>query len=229
MKMLLTLLALLVAGTAHAASIVVRPTMLILPAGESTAAITVTNNGSQPVNAQVRVFGWDQAQNEDQLQPTQALAASPPMTAILPGQSQTVRLVRVDKTPATREESYRLLVDEITDRASTQHTGVAIQLRYSVPVFVVPDTRATATLAVKAELDGGQVLIDARNSGQSHARISNVALQYADGTSQVIGEGLVGYVLPGKDRQWRLPLPAHKAPPRQVKAEVNEQALLVDL
>ena len=96
-------IALLASGTATAASLMVRPTTVVLEGSAAAATLTVSNNGEAPITAQIRVFGWDQNANEDSLAPTTALVASPPMTTIPPGQSQTVRLVRVDRGKPTRE------------------------------------------------------------------------------------------------------------------------------
>ncbi|HZF28385.1 MAG TPA: fimbria/pilus periplasmic chaperone [Gammaproteobacteria bacterium] len=228
----LAVLALVANGAAPAASLLVKPTTVMLSRGASAAAITVTNSGDTPVTAQVRVFAWDQSSNEDQLNQTTALAASPPMMTIAAGQSQVIRLVRVATALAQREETYRVLVDEIAERAAATTPGVAIQLRYSVPVFVMPRPRDTANLSLKAEMASDELLIDAANRGQAHAQVSNVSLAYADGSSIVVGAGLIGYVLPDKSRQWRLRLPArapNQGQPQSVRAVVNGQELVVAL
>jgi fimbrial chaperone protein len=226
---------LLVSGTSTAASLFVRPTMVVIERGESAASVTVTNSGDTPITAQVRVFAWDQSGNADQLTSTEALVASPPMTTIPAGQSQTVRLVRTAAAPAAREESYRLLVDEIPDRAASAPAGngsVVIQLRYSVPVFVMSRGNQSAQLAVNATWAADALQIDAMNRGQAHAQISNVSLRYDDGSSVVVGDGLVGYVLPEKNRQWRLDVPgdsAARGKPQSVRALVNGQEMVVKL
>ncbi|MBB6096290.1 fimbrial chaperone protein [Povalibacter uvarum] len=219
--------------SASAASLFVRPTTVILAQGNSAAIVTLTNSGTAPVTAQLRTFAWDQSGNEDQLTATTAIVASPPMMTIAAGQSQTVRLVRVAKSRASREESYRLLVDEIPDRAAGDAgSNVQIQLRYSVPVFVIPNPKSLAKLSVTAEVSDTVLVFDAVNSGKSHAQISNVVLGYADGSSHVVGQGLVGYVLPDKNRQWKLALPedlAARGKPQQVRATVNGKEMAVTL
>ena len=45
---------------AHAASLLVRPTTVILSRGESSGTLTVTNNGQEPVTAQLRLYTWTQ-------------------------------------------------------------------------------------------------------------------------------------------------------------------------
>jgi fimbrial chaperone protein len=225
-------LALLASGTATAASLMVRPTTVVLEGSAAAATFTVSNSGDAPITAQIRVFGWDQNANEDSLTPTQALVASPPMTTIPPGQSQTVRLVRIDRALPTREEHYRLLVDEIVDAAADASSGVAIQLRYSVPVFVMPNARDVANMTMTANVLTDALQLEAQNMGGSHAQISNISLAYSDGSSVVVEAGLVGYVLPSKSRQWRFEVPATtlaKGNPQSVRAVVNGEELLISL
>jgi len=228
------LLCLLVAsGAANAASLFVRPTTVMLARGQSAATVTVTNSSSAPVTAQLRLYSWNQADNQDSLTSTEAMVASPPMLQIPPGSSQTIRLVRVAAAPAVTEESYRLIVDEVPEPgAGTEGTGVVVQLRYSVPVFVLPRSSPTALTTFKATVDGGSLLLDVANRGKAHAQISNVRLTYPNGSSEVVGAGLVGYVLPDKQRQWKLGLPApdgNRGAPTQVRAQVNGKDLRVAL
>jgi len=225
-------LALLISSAAGAASLFVKPTTVILARGDAAASVTLTNSGDVPVTAQVRVFGWEQSANEDRLTATSALAASPPMMTIPAGQSQTIRLVRTQQAAAVNEESYRILVDEINDRTAAAGAGVQMQLRYSVPVFVMPKPNEPAQVAFTASLVADGLVIQAANQGKSHAQISNVSLRYADGSARVVNGGLVGYVLPAKARQWRLDLPtgvSAQTKAESVRALVNGQELIVKL
>ena len=224
---------LLAVTEAGAGSLFVRPTTVIFGPGESAATVTVTNNGSAAMTAQLRLFAWDQQQNQDKLEQTGALVASPPMLEIPAGSSQTIRLVRVQSVPATAQENYRLIVDEIPDRAAREAgTGVVVQLRYSVPVFVMPKANQSANATLKASINGDSLVLDVANRGKAHAQISNVRLAYADGSTATVGAGLVGYVLPDKQRQWKLDLPTGPTsgvPPTRVRAQINGKDLLVAL
>jgi fimbrial chaperone protein len=218
---------------AQGASLFVRPTSLVLSGKESAATITLTNSGEQPVTAQLRLYSWDQKDNDDQLVETSTLVASPPMISIPSGQSQTVRVVRVGATPATAQESYRLLVDEIVDRSQLNaDAGVVMQLRYSVPIFVMPKPGAKANATVNASLSGDTLTFGVANGGTAHALISNIRVAYSDGSSSTVNAGLVGYVLPDKKRQWLLKVPAGKnagSSARQVHAVINGKELAVAL
>jgi len=221
------------ASGANAASLFLRPTSVLLSGKESAATITLTNSGEQPITAQLRLYSWDQKDNDDQLVDTTTLVASPPMINIPAGKSQTVRVVRVGTTPAAAQESYRLVVDEIVDRSQLNaDTAVVMQLRYSVPVFVMPKPDAKASATVNASLKGDTLSLGVSNRGAAHAQISNVKVAYADGTSSTVNAGLVGYVLPDKQRHWVLKVPPGKnagSAARQVRAVINGKELVVAL
>jgi len=232
MRALMWLSALSCCSAATAGSLHVQPTTVNLSAGQAAATITVTNTGDAPLNAQIRVFAWNQSENKDDLSPTQSLVASPPVAALAPKASQVIRLVRVDKSVATVEESYRLLADEIVDPATVPTVGVAIRMRYSVPVFVTPKNAKAANLTITAQLAGNSLTLNADNHGGTHAQAANVSVEYADGTSTPVTTGLLGYVLSGKTMQWTLNLPqnAHATGhPVRMHAFFNGQEFQVDL
>lgn len=107
-----------------------------LSAQQPAAALTLRNDGTTPLNAQVRVFAWSQTPDEDRLERTDRVVASPPIVQVAPGADQIVRILPPSGAPVDTEETYRLLIDEIPDGTDAQLTGVGVQLRYSVPVFV---------------------------------------------------------------------------------------------
>src|SRR6266481_5415488 len=103
------------------ASLQVVPVSIEVPAPGATATLKLRNEGPAPINAQIRVFRWSQANGEEKLEPTDDVVASPPMASLAPKADYVVRLVRVTKRPLSEGESYRLLVDELPD-AKTPRT-----------------------------------------------------------------------------------------------------------
>ncbi|WP_407059135.1 fimbria/pilus periplasmic chaperone [Ralstonia syzygii subsp. celebesensis] len=73
---------------AGAAALQISPIRLDLLPGQSAAALTLRNRGTQPINAQVRVFRWTQDTDGDRLEPAPALVASPPIVQI-PGRASS--------------------------------------------------------------------------------------------------------------------------------------------
>lgn len=226
-------LALAVSTAAIAGSIHVMPTTITLGPGKATAVLMVTNEGDDPINAQVRVLEWSQNGGKDALAPTQKIVASPPMATLAPKQTQSIRVVRVDKSPATAEEAYRLLVDEVPDPAKAPRTGVTVQMRYSVPVFVLPKaTMPPGNVTVTAQATGNALSLKAHNPSEAHVQLADVSVEHPGGSTTPVQPGLLGYVLPGGTMQWTLAVPPNAAAngrPMRVHANVNGQPLNVDL
>ncbi|SAL43320.1 P pilus assembly protein chaperone PapD-like protein [Caballeronia peredens] len=210
-----------ITGAAWAAALQVSPIRLDLSADKPAAALTLHNDGSAPLNAQVRVFAWTQSLDEDHLKRTQAIVASPPIVRIAPNGDQTVRILRVGNAPLAREETYRLLIDEIPNGQSASATGVRMQLRYSVPVFAgVADERApplALTLERKDAQAGAPLMLRAANNTDLHAQLSRVRLEWPDGQSTQLSAGLLGYALPRAARRW----PVSGAPANATSATVH--------
>lgn len=226
MKLLMALF-ILITTIANAASLQVSP--VYVESSNGIDKITLTNSGDKPIFAQVRVFDWAVKQDADLLTPTQSVLASPPIIKIAPQGKQVVRIMRVGKAPLMAEETYRLLVDELSDDPVII-SGVSVKLRYSIPVFITPASAAAADVHTKARIEGDQLVLDLDNSGGRYARIGRVLLRSPDGQTQAVSAGLLGYVMAKSGRRWFCPIPAlaSKQPFSQVQLDVNGQAVVVD-
>jgi fimbrial chaperone protein len=193
------------AASSHAASLQVSPVSLEVAAPGAAATITLRNEGTAPLNAQVRVFRWTQAHGEEKLEPTDDVVASPPIAALAPRTDYTVRLVRVSKRPVSSGESYRLLVDELPDPKARQNRVVTLVMRYSIPVFFYPREAGDAKLAWSVEHRDGKVYVSAANGGDRHVRIAALTLRDGNGATVSFGTGLTGYVLGRSTMRWATP------------------------
>lgn len=197
---------LLTSPHAEATSLRAAPAKLELVAPDSAATLSLRNEDSKPINAQIRVFRWSQVNGEEKLEPNVDVAASPPLTTLGGGIDYVVRVVRVTKTPVAGEETYRLLVDELPDAARRVPGAVTVVVRYSIPVFFVSRDAAPPKLSWAIKQVDGSLVLTGTNSGGRHARISDLQLT-SEGKPVVSRAGLVGYVLGGSTMQWTLPLP----------------------
>jgi fimbrial chaperone protein len=209
-------------------TLVIWPIDPVLEQGQTAAPLWLENRGVEPLTLQIRVVGWRTADFDDVFMDEQEdIVASPPVARVAPGTRQFVRLVRTSRTPLEGEQAYRVIIDELPAQrdepaaVSELALGVALRLRYSLPLFVyggglVADRRSqTTTLARSAEaavpdlhwriVDGqARRWLHVRNAGTGHARLSRVHV--AGGTVSVpLAAGLLGYVLPGAERRWALP------------------------
>lgn len=185
-------------GRVHAASLQVAPVLISLKPGEQAAALYLSNNGDEPIQAQVRVASWTQINGKDTLTPTTDVASSPAMTRIAPGKRQLIRVVILNPQSNPQQHSYRLLIDELPDlqAAHEQENAVHFLLRYSIPVFI-RDGKETNRIPLGCNWDARRRVLSFTNPGREYARLSDIALLSASGTRLANVQGLAGYVLAG--------------------------------
>jgi len=198
---------------AQAATLQISPVSITLSPSTNASGLTLINPSDAPLYGQVRVFRWTQVDGDDHLVATDDLIASPPLIQI-PGKSdQLVRLVKRQAAPAPVEQSYRLLVDELPGPDDKSRGGVTIRLRYSVPVFIEQPAQnhAQAVLSWHIAKATDHWILTVTNAGVQHAQISTVTVYGPSGAPYVVTKGLLGYVLAGASRAWKIELPANAA------------------
>jgi len=217
-----TTLALFLAASNHvqAGSLQASPILLEFAHGQNSQTLWLANTGHQPLRAQIRVQEWNQVDQQDVLQPSDALLASPPLTEIPAGQSQLVRVVQATPGTNSQEKAFRLIVDELPGDERKNGTGLHLLLRYSIPAFVlppgaVPQLERTGHSLTDAQLlqghwklDGNNAILTLRNSGTQRIRISQLSWAPPSGPRIDLTPGLLGYVLAGAQMRWTLPLSA---------------------
>ncbi|MBX9591378.1 MAG: molecular chaperone [Hyphomonadaceae bacterium] len=189
---------------AHAASLQVAPVIIEVPQRAATSSMQLRNLGSKTLTAQVRVFRWTLQDGADKLVETRDVVISPPLSEITPGSTQLVRIVRVAQQPVQTEESYRILIDEVPEPAGARNSGVTFAVRYSIPVFFLGATSASAPLAWSIEQHAGRITVAASNPGAHHVRIAALRVRGAQGEVMSFGPGLAGYVLAGSMARWSI-------------------------
>jgi fimbrial chaperone protein len=189
----------------QAAALQVAPVLVEVPTPAVTATLKLHNEGTKPLDAQIRIFRWTQVDGADSLTPTDDVAASPPAASLRPSTEYTVRIVRTSKEPVVKEESYRLLIDELPGPASGAAATVNIALRYSIPVFFTVPGGAAAKLSWELQQRANKPVIVVSNAGDRRIRLAN--LKFTDGKGAVanFGDGLAGYVLGRSSRDFEVP------------------------
>jgi fimbrial chaperone protein len=190
---------------ASAATFTISPLRVELSAQASTAALTVRNDEDAPALIQAEALSWSQADGAEKLEPTGDLLVSPTVFTIPPRGSQLVRVALRHEADASRELSYRLILQDVPPEASPDFTGLRMSLRLSLPVFVAPATPTKPDLAWSATRDAsGAIVLRADNNGGAHARVLGFTLTPESGTGAVLQDSVATYVLPGQYRTWTL-------------------------
>jgi fimbrial chaperone protein len=224
---------------AWSAGLQVSPVRLQFAPEQQAQALQLNNNAAAPIHAQVRVMRWAQREQQDVLEAQDEILASPAIVRVLPGQAQTVRLVRSRIATAELEQSYRVLVDELPASApdsQAAQSGLQLLMRYSIPVFIAAksgaegrratesDTQPAAATRLKARLQpatGTGSRLELRNDGQQAVRISQLRAMLSDGRYISLSEGLLGYVLPGQLMAWSFEQPL--SPGVVLEAQLNDE------
>ncbi|VEB96601.1 putative fimbrial chaperone protein [Cedecea lapagei] len=218
-------------GEALAGGLQISPVNLTLRAAQNADGIWLSNEGDAPLNAQVRVFNWQQDGYADKLSASQGLVISPPVVTLPAGERQLIRVIRTGPPPSQAEQAYRLFIDELP-QTRPQRNKIQYVMRYSVPVFLLPAGEGENSVKLKWSLIkiDGKTFVDVRNQGNSHAQLSAMTFISANGARKTITPGLLGYVLPGSTMRWIISSSAGDAyPSGKVEVTINGQKTEQDL
>lgn len=190
----------------------VRPTKLVVSPESKAETISIVSDGSIARRFEVTVVAWQQTNEGEKTIPSEALIVSPPAFTLKPNLPQVLRVLRVGPPDTQVEQSFRLLINEITTPPTGPATGIpVVALNMSLPVFLSPSQSATE--AFDLELSPPQRSVEGKstrtltlsNRGRLHVQGSQV-LRLRGGKEFGEPIPLFGYALPGSTRTWSLDL-----------------------
>ena len=167
---------------------------------ELSEQMQVRNDSDAPLNVQLSIFRWYQADGTDQYAPSNEIIVSPSITRIAARQTQNFRLVRPTDKKFVGETRYRIIIDQLPDMSATSTNQSKTRLRFSVPLFVGRDVATAPQLAWK--ISGRRLNIV--NAGGQTVKIGNAFLVKPDGERTEIRGGGTRYVLGNSDVAWEL-------------------------
>lgn len=201
------LLSISAAGSALANSLQAAPVLVEMKPGALSSLITVRNTGNTPIDVQTRVMRWNQSSGQDKLEETRDVVTSPPMLKLQPGVSYSIRLVRTNGQPIRSEEAFRVMVDQLPDPARQRSGTVALVVRHSIPLFVIPESLNGPRVKWSVASRNGRLVLRAENAGDRRLRLSAVSVALPGGQNVSFGSGLLGYVHAGAKMEWTSPAP----------------------
>ena len=203
-----------------AATLQISPVMVEMAPQQGASGIMLRNPDAMPVYGQVRVYAWEQRGGDDVLLPTDEIQVSPHHPGAARRRAAGAAGARVAGTGGDRE-SYRLVIDEIPDPSTPAVNGVVLRLRYSVPVFVAGATpEPRPELSWKAAREGKEWVLSLNNTGTRYAQVASLQVLDSGGKPVAEVDGLVGYALAQRQRQWRIPGRPQPGPVR-IRALIN--------
>jgi fimbrial chaperone protein len=225
--------ALALAAPAWSASFSISPVRVDLSPQEATVAITVANTGEEPVSIQLRTLAWRQDANEDKLEPTRDLIATPPLFTVPPGESQIVRVGLRRPPQGDRQATFRAIFEEIPGPPPPQGgPALRITLRISIPVFYAPREGLKSALRwTLVRPPGGRPALTVTNGGGASAQIGDLAVLRPGTDAPLVEQKNFAYVLPGATRSFAVDLPAAEAAshPLRLRTTIDGQPAEVEV
>lgn len=185
----------------------VSPISLDLDRNAKSGAITVTNDDTEPLRVQIRLFEWTQnASGKDEYRKSEDLIYFPKLMVLETNQQKLVRVGL--RTPAgAQEKTYRLFVEELPAPlapGAPPGARVAMKVRFGVPIFLKPAAPEARGEIQAIDMAKGTLRVSVRNTGNAHFVISAIAVS---GGGSYAKEVAGWYLLPGTLRDYVIPVP----------------------
>ena len=198
--LLLCGIALAIAPAAEAGVFSVTPVRIYMTPKDRAVAVTIVNEGDEPVALQADLNAWSQtADGTDQLILTDDLILSPPIIKLAPKARQVVRLAMLKPADASRQLTYRMIMREIPEATQPKNANiqVPIALALSMPVFITP-APATKEISCTSAGNGGEITVTCRNSGTAYAQVREILVKRGEKVEARFEGGV--YILPGASK-----------------------------
>ncbi|EPG40840.1 fimbrial chaperone [Acinetobacter colistiniresistens] len=183
---------------------------------EKAAAVWLQNTGKSDAMVQIRVFKWNQNNQQDAYDEQTEIIPSPPVARIKAGEKHMLRLTKAATVVDGKEQAYRIIVDELPVKlnpdADKEASKVSFQMRYSIPLFAYgkglgsglteasqktnlknPLAKPVLSWWVKNNAQGKPELY-IKNSGLKFSRLSGIKLSPAS-QQMALGNAAFGYIL----------------------------------
>jgi fimbrial chaperone protein len=198
------------AGIALAASFSVGPVRVFLAHGESTATLEVQSRSTERLSVQLNAVRWTQdAEGKDVELDTDRVVFFPRVFDLDAGTSRVIRLgIRGDRD-SSREDCFRIYLQELASARPTGSQAVSVLLRIGVPIFLQAVEAKKAFAVERLGITECAITFSVANNGNEHVQVSEVLVYAFDKRPEnILREKITGwYVLPGAARPYRVPVP----------------------
>jgi fimbrial chaperone protein len=199
---------LFVLGSAQAGEFTVNPTRLELGAAARSGAITVRNEGKEPLNFQLQAMEWSQdANGKDKYVESRDLIFFPKILSVGPGQEGVIRIGT--KTPVVpSERTYRLFIEElpgVVKEPGTKGAHITFLIRFGAPIFIAPLKAEDGLEILGMALAQGNLTFAAKNTGNRHQMIKGIHVRGADASGKEVYSATLAdrYLLTGSTKPYK--------------------------
>jgi len=222
------------AGSIQAGDFTVSPVRIFMAPSDRAVAVTIINEGDQPLVMQADLYEWRQTVNgEEELELTEDIFLSPPIIRLEPQSRQVVRLARMSNAIPPEQLTYRLIVREIPEALPAEN-GVSVQvaLALSLPVFISPNNARARLDCELSRQTSESVEVWCENIGSAYAQPRELTISNASGDELAKLEP-AAYILPGIKRRYEItggqPIPAGSARLTVIMDNTSSQDFVIDI
>jgi fimbrial chaperone protein len=190
----------------------VTPIRLDLGKEARTGAISIVNEGSERINYEIKVVEWTQdAEGQDQYTDTSDIIFFPKILT-LDGKAERVVRAGITAPPVSAEKSYRIFIEELPQPRKDNQTGVALAVRFGIPVFVKPLKDEAKGTIDPPRIDPTAITTVIRNSGTVNLNLKGIVFTGKDqqGLEVFSRETRGWYLLTGMSRQYSATITAEE-------------------
>ena len=199
----------------------VSPVRIYMTVKDRAVAITVNNEGDEPIVMQADVYTWKQKQGgEDVLTLTEDVILSPPIVKLAARSRQVLRLAMLSARPTTEQVTYRLVVREVPEAIPAEKTlQLQLALAFSLPVFITPPGAKRELGCTLERVTPDTVRANCENTGNAYAQTREFMLTGANG-DKLATRDTGGYILPTIKRSFDIKRAAGRIPGGKAKLAV---------
>jgi fimbrial chaperone protein len=166
-------------------------------------SMKLTNKSEHPIYLQLKSMQWGQNSEIDTYAQTNDIIISPPMTVIMPGEKQLVRLALRTKINSDSEKTYRIFIQQIP-KFQSDSLGVSFNLQIGIPLFIEPTVFSAKKLNWKVSVQNNRLQIKITNPSVYHVQLTHFKI--TSNNKDFFSKNIFSYILPKQTRQFSYPL-----------------------
>ena len=119
------------------ANLTISPVKLKFKAGEEVRTLIVKNSGNYISSFQLGVYSIEYVKGQEVYKATKDLLATPLMFTTMPNQSQSIRIVVLNKDIySNQKKRYVMKITEVPILLSKQGADIKFLMQYIIPIYI---------------------------------------------------------------------------------------------